>query len=263
MSFKGFLNHIFSQKDASSRETPVNWNEKRKHNRVEFKDNQGLFVHLLSPEGAGSARTLGATVRNLSVRGCWLNFPSSVDRDRLNVGGEFVATLAVDDFPIPLHVEVIRLIGDTEAAIRFKPPFPRELEKLERFLEPHCLGMSLREIDQASLQNVKETGMRWFQGVNETNLFSWTDVQTKDIVQQQLLFLGNVVEWTKTNPLRTGRIRGEEPSLSPTVGWIKAELLEFHAAPEEKLILHAKTILEASGVSADVRNIFLNKLKKR
>jgi hypothetical protein len=74
------------------------------------------------------------------------------------------------------------------------------------------------------------------------------------VVHQQLLFLEQVVEWQTSEPVRTGRIRGEGPGLS---GWVKADLLEFDSTPNADLIGKAKILVESSSIDEKIKGIFL------
>ena len=265
MSFKSFLNWIHNDSpglEGAKDKIKGDWNEKRRDNRVDLPQERALTVHLMSEEAGGSAaKTLVATIRNVSVRGCGLVFADENDRDRLKIKQVLLASLAVDDFPIPLQVEVIRLVGKNEAAIKFKPPFPRELEKLEKFLEPRCLGRSLREIDPAKLQKNQQKGLRWFQGVNETHLFTWADPATGVVSQQQLIFLDRVVEWKDDGPVRTGMVRPDERAGKGDVGWFKAELMDFDARPASAVIGQARVLVESAPIDGADKTVFLEKLK--
>ncbi len=264
MSFKSFLNWIQndgSDNKGSKQNESIDWTEKRRDNRLDLATDKPLRVHLMSEEAEGKlASTLVATVRNVSVRGCGLVFESAADCQRLKAKQVLLASLAVDDFPIPLQVEVVRLINDKEAAIRFRPPFPRELEKLEKFLEPRCLGRSLREIDPAKLQKDQQKGFRWFQGVNETHLFSWMSPETKQISQQQLVFLDHVVEWKEGDVVRSGMIRPDERRARGEVGWVKSDLLDFDAVADAAVVAQARTIVESCAIDGDIKNTFLKKI---
>ncbi len=258
MSFKSLIG-----KFLSSKEEAISWEEKRQDSRVDLITERELEVHLLNPETGDAGSTLIARVKNVSMRGCSLFFVGRADRDKVTVGKNFTASLTVDGFSIPLNVKVVRVIASMEVGVQFKPPFPRELEKLHRFLEPHCLGLSLREIDPAILQKEMKKGMRWFQGVNETHLFSWNDEGSHEILQQQLVFLDHVVEWKDGAPLRTGQIRQDMGGLEDGVDWVKSELLEFDLNPSASVLGQAQSILESSQVAVDVKNKFLEKLKEK
>ncbi|MCB4756138.1 MAG: hypothetical protein LHV69_03745 [Elusimicrobia bacterium] len=265
MSIDSLFDWIKSNKKSAAggepRPAPVDWKEKRKHNRVYFDPQESLSLHILSPEKGEKASTLRAGVKNIGLRGGWLVFESKEDQQKIKAGDVVVASLVIDDFSIPLTLEVLRVMGDREAAIKFKPPFPRELALLEKFLEPHCLGMSLREIDESALQKETGKGLRWFQGVNDTHLFSWYQPATGEIVQQQLLFLGNVLEWKKDGSLHSGKVRPEALSVHASYGWVEAELMDFDGSLDKRIARQGRVIIEASNVSSDVKNIFLSKLK--
>jgi hypothetical protein len=240
---------------------PIDWSEKRRDNRLDLPQENLLVVHLMSKDPTGDlAKTLAASVRNLSMRGCGLLFNNKEDWTRLALKQVLVASLDVEGFSIPLQVEVVRLTGGNQAAVRFKPPYPRELEKLEKFLEPRFLGLSLREIDPSKLQMNQQKGFRWFQGVNDTNLFTWVDAQSGIVTQQQLVFLGKVVEWKSTGSVQTGAVRLDDRSVSGDVGWVKAELMDFNPKADPSILQQAKVLIESSKIDLKVRTIFLEKL---
>lgn len=241
---------------------PIDWSEKRRDKRLDLPLESFLVVHLMSKDVTGDlAKTLAASVLNLSMRGCGLLFKNAEDCGRLAVKQVLVASLDVDGFSIPLQLEVIRMTGGNQVAVRFKPPFPRELEKLEKFLEPRFLGRSLREIDPSKLQMNQQKGFRWFQGVNDTHLFTWMDAQSGVISQQQLVFLGKVVEWKSSGPIQTGAVRSDDRAASGDVGWVKAELMDFDTKAAPETLKQAKVLVESSNIDLAVRTIFLEKLK--
>jgi hypothetical protein len=253
MTLRSFLDSLKGGKPDPNEKKPIDWKEKRRNNRVDVEVGARMSVLLK----AGTL-TYQGVVRNVSVRGCCVEFADEATAAALQTGQIFTASLAVDDFPIPLNVESTRRVAPKEWAVRFKPPFPKELEKLEKILEPRCLGMSLREIDPAALQKVNQRNFRWFQGVNETHLFSWVD-SAGNVSQQQLVFLENVVEWKDTAACRTGRVRRE--SSSDGIEWVKSELIDFDAILNPATVAQAKTILESTQIDEAVKKVFLEKLK--
>lgn len=260
MTLKSFLDWFSKGDDEPVNRAAGNWTEKRGGNRVDLDADRTLAVNLQVPTGGTESIIVPAHVRNVSMRGCRLEMETPEARKKLYVAQILVASLDVESFSIPLQLEVVRLVGDREAAVRFKPPFPRELEKLERFLEPRCLGRSLREIDPQALQRTTEVGkgLRWFQGVNDTNLFSWV-TPSGEVVQQQLVFLDRVVEWKGRESVRTGRVRGEPVTAGP--GWVPAELLDFDKKADIAILAQARTIVESSRIESAVRDVFLDKLR--
>ena len=253
MILKKFFGIFGGEGDAGERpESPAS-SEKRLHSRLDVGDAPALTVAL---DVAGGTR---AQVVNVSARGLRLRL-SGAARSALSVGQDLTGTLLLDDAEIRMNLRVIRLIGDAEAGFRIRPPFPKELERLERFLEPRFLGRSLREIDPAKLQ--RDAGdrrtMRWFQGLNDTNLFSWEDGGA--VAQLQLVFLERVVEWSAASGTRTGRIRGEGATLP---GWVKADLLEFDAAADAEVLHEARVLLENAEVAPKIKETFLSKIYVR
>ncbi|MCG3203555.1 MAG: hypothetical protein KCHDKBKB_00225 [Elusimicrobia bacterium] len=239
----------------------INWSEKRRDKRLDLSLDRFLTVHLLSQNvGSDTAETLVAQVRNVSVRGCGLIFSNASDRERLGAKKIFLISLVVDGFSIPIQVEVVRLIGDKEAAVKFKAPYPRELEKLERFLEPRFLGKSLREIDPSKLQRNQQKDFRWFQGTNETHLYSWGNPGEDGTIQQQLVFLDWVVEWKGGGSAQTGTIRRDERSKTGDVGWVVSELLDFDAVPDPTVLKQAKILIESSTIEEKIKKEFLKRL---
>jgi len=254
MSLKKLFGIFGSSDDAGGTPEPSTPAEKRRESRLDVGETPPLVVTL------NLAATKPAQVVNVSARGLRLKLDGTL-RAALSVGQDLTGTLALDDTDIPLNLRVIRLIGDVEAGFRIRPPFPKELERLERYLEPRFLGRSLREIDPAKLQ--RDPGdsrtMRWFQGLNDTNLFSWEDAGGA-VVQLQLVFLERVVEWSGTSGTRTGRIRGEGATLP---GWVKADLLEFDAAADADVLHEARVLLENAGIASKIKETFLSKIYVR
>ncbi len=236
------------------------WDEKRGGHRLELGGVGSLSVSLQVPIDDQSSMVINALVTNVSMRGCRLEFIKAADRERLYVAQILQASLEVRDFTIPLQLEVVRLSGTREAAVRFKPPFPRELEMLERFIEPRSLGLSLREINREALQDTKEAGktLRWYQGLNETNLFSWL-TSSGSVVQQQLIFLDRVVEWRAGEPVRTGRVRAESSSAGR--GWVPTELLDFDKVADAEVLEKSRTMITAAEIDPVIREAFLTQVR--
>lgn len=257
MTIKSFFG-LFGGKGQGDpgRDPAPNPAEKRKESRLDVDETPPPTVELYLSSG-DEARPIETRVVNVSTRGLRLQMDPKT-RGGLSVGQELNGVLRLETFEIPLSLRLVRFIGADGAGFRIRPPFPKELERLERYLEPRFLGRSLREIDPGKLQREPNDSrvMRWFQGLNETNLFSWQDAGGA-IVQQQLVFLERVIEWRGGDRPKTGRIRGEGPGLA---GWVKAELLEFDAAPDQGAISQARILIDNSGIDPKVKETFLGKI---
>lgn len=261
MSFRSFLDKVFQKQEAGF-DASADWREKRRSNRVYVTAQDHLKVHLLKPGTHETGKTIVASVSNVSLRGCSLIFENAADLTGIAVGQKMIASLDIEDFAIPLNVEVVRVIENVGVAVQYKAPFPKELEKLEKFLEPRCIGMSMREINPEALQQKSAEGYRWFQGVNDTHLFCWKDPATEKITQLQLIFLGNVVEWRDGAPVKTGKVQQEEIGAQGRVEWVKAELLSFDAVAAKNLLSQAEVLMNSAGIDKKVKEFFLNKLKE-
>lgn len=226
----------------------MSWLEKRRDNRIDI--NPGKELSILLEDG------LVVQVRNVSLRGSNVIFSDVSERAKAPVEKIFSASLTIGDVSIPIKMKVVRWVGGNEAGLQFMPPFPKELATLERFLEPRFLGRSLREIDPKILQKEIPKGMRWFQGTNETNLFSWSD-------QQQLVFLGRVVEWKENGSVRTGHVREDNAGADGRVSWVQSDILDFDTTPDNGVLNQALALIESSQIEDAVKRKFLEKLRSR
>jgi hypothetical protein len=265
MSFKSFIDWLRGEKgigpNSLQEKAKVQWMEKRRDNRVDLEISNQLIVRLKNPDENDNENFITAEVKNVSIRGGAVVFQNADDKKSAPLGKTFLAYLGVNDLSVPLTIEVVREIGDLCVGVKFKPPFPRELERLEKFLEPRCLGRSLREIDSEKLQKTPKKGLQWFQGVNETSLFSWANPESNDIVQQQLVFLGLIVEWKQTGGVKTGRVMSDQLIAEGDKGWVQAELLEFDAKIDKAVIEQALSLMESAPIDPKVKEKFLEKVK--
>jgi hypothetical protein len=164
----------------------------------------------------------------------------------------------VEGKPVPVQVEIARRVAEKEVAVRFRPPFSKELQSLEKFLQPRYLGLSLREIDPGQLQTSGTRKLRWFQGMNDTNLFSWVDAATGTIVQQQLIFLEGVVEWHAGGDARTGRVKQDSRA---TAGWVASDVMEFDSVIDKRMAGDARVLISSARIDETVKKGFLTKLQ--
>lgn len=236
-----------------------NWKERRRSNRVDLLMGEDLDVHLLVPQQGTTGETRVGHVRNISLRGCRIIFDDPSSMKGFTIGQNLVASIAVDNFAIPVTVEITRAINDREIAIHFKPPFPKELERLEKFLEPRCLGLSMREIDPSHLQEGTDKKLRWFHGINDTNLFVWIDSGRGDIVQLQLVFLDHVVEWRTGGGVRTGRVKSDGVE-NPKPSWVKSELMDLDVMRDKSAFDQARVLISSSRIDPEVKKAFMEKL---
>jgi len=259
---KDFFSKVF-RKESSREGNLAGRAEKRVNARVALSPRDQLQVHLLEPGLGEVGSVLVGSVLNVSLRGLGVRLKSPEEKAKINLGQEMAAAIEIEKFSVPLTVEVVRFFGDVGIGLRFKPPYPRELAELEKFLEPRFLGPTLREIKSEALQQTDDKVLRWFHGENETQLFSWTAKSDGSILQQQLIFLERVVEWGKGIPLRTGKVRSsEEPGAAGRFGWVRSELLEFDREPDKDLLEQVGSLLKCSEIEEKVKSEFLIKIKE-
>jgi hypothetical protein len=230
--------------------------DKRQSPRVDAAEMQPVALHVLLPAGESDGDVVAAQVVNISMAGCRVIGPGTARA--VTAGAMFVGTLVVAGEPIPVNLELVRVSSSGEWGLRFRAPFPRELEKLKRFLEPRFLGRTLREISADVLQR-GGGDMRWFQGANDTHLFSWSS--GGKVAQQQLVFRDGVVEWRGAEPPRTGKLDPERSTRDAAYGRPSSDLISFDATAEAALIASARALVESSSIDETVRAAFLEKVR--
>jgi hypothetical protein len=107
------------------------------------------------------------------------------------------------------------------------------------------LGVSLREIDPATLHSDPEDGpVRWFLGEQGTELFAWTN-EAGVPHHVQLVFCGVSVEWNTQKGLATGSF---EALMVTSGGRFDSYLLSVAPTPDPRVCRAARVLLEASTV---------------
>ena len=104
-------------------------------------------------------------------------------------------------------------------------------------------GSRLREVRKDLLRQVPGQTQRWFQGPDGCDLFLWYGGPGA-LTQVQATFEGRVVEWSKAEGLRTGRLVSFNP-LRPLDDRGK---LELDARPDAETLQLARVLLENAEV---------------
>lgn len=75
---------------------------------------------------------------------------------------------------------------------------------------PHVIGKSFIEMELDVIETSKQNVLgRWYHSVNDADLFLWSD-ENNNIIKQQMIFSGQVVEWNIIDGLKTGLISDKE-----------------------------------------------------
>lgn len=239
------------------------YQEKRTHLRVFPFESEKLFLNLLKLDGKEFENVIVGEVLNVSLRGACLKIDHVALKESLSVGQFFSGALNIEGFSVPLRVELVRFVKPDEVAFRFKPPFPKEMQNLEHYLEPRFLGASLREINRDALQEGAKENVRWFQGANETNLFCWEKPGTSEILKLQLMFLDQIVEVEDQKAPKTGVIRDSGESASESKKWIASEIINFSSQMDLDVIKKGCELIQSSTIPNNVKDFFINKIKTK
>jgi hypothetical protein len=118
------------------------------------------------------------------------------------------------------------------------------------------LGASLREIDPSALQSDPDEGdLRWFQGDQGTELFTWARLQGVD--HAQLVLDDQTVDWSERTGVSTGHLA---LGIAPLGGRYD----RYVVRPERRQDLHicraALTLLRASPLASEAAAPFVRAL---
>lgn len=105
------------------------------------------------------------------------------------------------------------------------------------------IGRQLRRVKSKDTRDKNDLRCVWHQSKLRTELSSW-ETPTQEIVHQEFCFFGQVVEYRKGEPVRTGTIPNNATlsDAKPTAAGI-GELYKPHRHPEFSLLEAASTIL--------------------
>lgn len=85
-----------------------------------------------------------------------------------------------------------------------KGPQPINRNLQASFFDPRELGESLSEVLVDIIKSEdRNITSRWFHSTKDVDFFIWRDEQ-KNIIKQQICFLGSIVEWNIVEGVRTG-----------------------------------------------------------
>jgi hypothetical protein len=100
------------------------------------------------------------------------------------------------------------------------------------------LGTTLTEVAVEHLRSDgRDIESRWFHSPHDADVFFWCDDQ-KNIIKQQLTFLGQMLEWNLVEGLRTGLV--VESSMA---GDTSSPIIHFDDRPQKKTVEQGLEIL--------------------
>jgi hypothetical protein len=90
--------------------------------------------------------------------------------------------------------------------LKSKENLPESDDLRRQLFNAKEIGGELREVAFDLIQSENgDVECRWFHGKNECDLYYWKD-QKKNIIKQQVAFIGQIIEWNIIEGLRTGFI---------------------------------------------------------
>jgi len=99
-----------------------------------------------------------------------------------------------------------------------------------------------RTLTEVAVEHLKREGRdiesRWFHSPHDADVFYWRDEQ-KNIIKQQISFLGQLLEWNMTEGLRTGVVIE-----SARAADMDASLVHFDPIPQRKTVEQGLEILD-------------------
>jgi len=121
-----------------------------------------------------------------------------------------------------------------------KPTASRQPNKVEvTFLNPRELGETLQKVASNFLDGEKSAyESHWYHSNKDADFFYWLD-KNQSIVKQQLIFCGQLIEWSKADGLRTGLVIEDE--VNQSMG--NSPMVHFDQKPQSATIEQGCEIL--------------------
>lgn len=154
-------------------------------------------------------------VINLSKGGASLFLLEEEDVEFYKTHNEINLKLVIEGVMLNIPCEVIYVLeGIRRIGLKFIEVKEQQLAVISKFLDVRFLAGAMKEIP-IKKQPAKDSVCRWFHGMNNTDLFSWQD-DRGNIYRHMLIFDNYIVEWTKSEGLRTGKVRRPDFVLTQT-----------------------------------------------
>ncbi len=196
-------------------------------------------------------------VTNLSYGGFRVDLTDWSSLSSLTGGQTIEINLHMQQMQLDCKVEVKNLFGNL-AGCAYCELTPAQSRIVSEFIKPRVLGLSLREIDAARLQNDDpQLRMRWFQGEDGVQVFLWQTL-AGDTVKQEFYFFDYYMGWqSDATSLQTGKVRAESRS---GFGRISPDAVIFYRIPPYRALKLGRVILECSKLPDEARENMLREI---
>lgn len=106
------------------------------------------------------------------------------------------------------------------------------------FFNAKLVAQSLKQVNVDFIKTeYSKVTSKWFHGIDDADVFVWTD-ERNNIIKQQVAFCGQVVEWNVLDGVKTGVILQEEMGEKKM-----SEIVKFDQVPQKGAIGMAKELL--------------------
>lgn len=196
-------------------------------------------------------------VINLSSRGIALFLLEGEEPEFFRANRYLTLKLVIEGNLLTLPAEVVYVLEDIKRiGLRFSHISEQHLDIISRFIDTRFLASSLKEVPIKS-QLVKGVICRWFHGKNNTDLFSWA-TQGGHIYRHLFVFVDNVVEWTESGELSTGKVKRGDFALTYTAVFSKEPpKIDIDKTRNVETIKMAGNIIKLADIDSAVKEHFL------
>jgi len=198
---------------------------------------------------------------NLSKSGMSLFLLDEDDAERFKTHKLLNLEVYIEGQLLSVPCEVTYVIrGLNRVGIKFKNLSDDQLTVISRFLDARFLAHSIKEIP-IKKQKTRGQICRWFHGMNNTDLFCWSNSHGQ-ILHCLFIFIDKVVEWTEKDGVRTGSIKRPDYALTYTTLFSHDSIpIYFDNARNLDTIENAKSIIDLANINPQLKKHLSDHLK--
>lgn len=180
------------------------------------------------------------------------------DIDFYKTHNEFNLRLIIEGIMLNIPCEVVYIIEDIRRiGLKFINVTDQQLAVISKFLDIRFLANTIKEI-AIKKQPVKNETCRWFHGMNNTDIFSWQD-NIGNIYRHMMVFDNYIVEWSKSEGLKTGKVRRPDFVLTQTTLFSEEpNPIDFDEIQNNELINTAGKIIRLANIDPIIKEHLLN-----